>query len=270
MTNIRQSRRQQHLTPEQRERDDIHQRGFRRRNQDRADTEGDMSDDLEAEHRTNQAILQRTLTVDVDFTDSDQRNPEPLRVARWTSHTAHQRAKSPSPDNLQFCIRGADQTRHGVGYTSSDQEEDGTWQEPLSFQSFAQAQQRATQNPHGREALEIRRDNLETSLQAQRQGQQFVRETMDDSLTTRRMLERTPSSQVTSADKRRRLAQQITPPTPDSIAADRQALHARMLKLSEELCSAVEKNVLPRAEALRGVLETLRATHNSRPANKPQ
>ncbi|KNC80830.1 hypothetical protein SARC_06812 [Sphaeroforma arctica JP610] len=84
------------------------------------------------------------------------------------------------------------------------------------------------------------------------------------------MLERTPSSQAVSADKRRRLDQQYTPPTPESIAADRQALHARMLKLSEELCSAVEAKNLPRAEALRGVLETLRATHDSHPTNKQE
>ncbi|KNC86633.1 hypothetical protein SARC_01213 [Sphaeroforma arctica JP610] len=38
----------------------------------------------------------------------------------------------------------------------------------------------------------------------------------------------------------------------------------------EELCSAVETNNLPRAEALRGVLETPRATHDSRPANKQE
>ncbi|KNC75904.1 hypothetical protein SARC_11579 [Sphaeroforma arctica JP610] len=108
-----------------------------------------------------------------------------------------QRAKSPSPNSIEFRIRGADQTRHGVGYTSSDQEEDDTRQEPLSLQSFAQEQQRATQNPHGREALDIHRDNMETSLQAQRQGQQFVQNAMGDSLMARRMLERTPSSSST-------------------------------------------------------------------------
>ncbi|KNC82323.1 hypothetical protein SARC_05387 [Sphaeroforma arctica JP610] len=59
---------------------------------------GDMSDDLEAEHRTNNAILQQTLTVqqqgderittpsDVDFTDRDQRNPKPLEA-----HVRHRR-----------------------------------------------------------------------------------------------------------------------------------------------------------------------------------
>ncbi|KNC84260.1 hypothetical protein SARC_03508 [Sphaeroforma arctica JP610] len=85
---------------------------------------------------------------------------------------------------------------------------------------------------------------------------------MDDSLPSRRLLERIPSSQAASSEKRQRLAQLATPPTPDSIAADRQALH--------ELCSAVEANNLSRAEALRGVLETLRATHDSRPANKQE
>ncbi|KNC84975.1 hypothetical protein SARC_02830 [Sphaeroforma arctica JP610] len=91
---------------------------------------------------------------------------------------------------------------------------------------------------------------------------------MGELLPAQRMLERTPSSQVTSADKCRGLTQhKHTHPTAESIAADHQALYARILKLSEELCSAVEANDLPRAEAPQGVLKTLRATHESRPAN---
>ncbi|KNC74912.1 hypothetical protein SARC_12551, partial [Sphaeroforma arctica JP610] len=57
------SRRQQHLSLEQRERDDIHQRGFRRRTQERVDTGGDLSVNLETEHQTNRTILQRTLAA---------------------------------------------------------------------------------------------------------------------------------------------------------------------------------------------------------------
>ncbi|KNC85676.1 hypothetical protein SARC_02160 [Sphaeroforma arctica JP610] len=155
------------------------------------------------------------------------------------------RASTPSSPDLEFRVKGADDARHGLGYTSSDQDDGDTQQETMSLQSFAQEQRRATPNPHDREPLDNHRDNMDTSLQAQRQGQQFVRQAMDNSLPSRRMLERTPSSQATSSEKRRRLAQQAIPPTPDSIAADRQALHVQMLKLSEELCSAVEANNLP-------------------------
>ncbi|KNC74913.1 hypothetical protein SARC_12552 [Sphaeroforma arctica JP610] len=56
-----------------------------------------------------------------------------------------QRANTPSsPDSLEFRIRGTDDARHGLGYTSSDQNDGDTQQETMSLQSFAKEQHRAT------------------------------------------------------------------------------------------------------------------------------
>ncbi|KNC85657.1 hypothetical protein SARC_02178 [Sphaeroforma arctica JP610] len=211
--------------------------------------------------------LQATATVRVGVNNTTGRRHQKYdrRLQRLRRSTTLQ-----TSDNLKFRIRGADQSRRGLGYTSSDQEGSEAPQDKVSLHDFVQEQHRAQENPHGREALDNRRDNMEASLHTRRQGRQFEQETLSHMLPAQRMLELTPSSQSVSADKRRRLDQQYTPPTPESIAADRQALHARMFKLSEELCSAVEANSLPRAEALRGMLETLRAKHDSRPTNKQE
>ncbi|KNC86632.1 hypothetical protein SARC_01212 [Sphaeroforma arctica JP610] len=179
MTNTRQSGRQQHLSPEQHEREDIHQ----------------PLNNLVDEHRTNQSVLQRALMAqqhrigrittprDVDFTEQESGTPDTLGAARLStqnhlqatmtlrknvSNTAGKRPHNhprgvrrsrsrdsgtpeqltsllrrqqsllekyyrrlqrlqrtttpPIPDNLEFRIREADQPRHGLGYTSSDQE----------------------------------------------------------------------------------------------------------------------------------------------------
>ncbi|KNC86389.1 hypothetical protein SARC_01484 [Sphaeroforma arctica JP610] len=50
--------------------------------------------------------------------------------------------------------------------------------------------------------------------------------------------------------------------------SEEEELHARILHLSDELCQAIEDNDTTRAEALRGAIETLRATQESQPVEK--
>ncbi|KNC80829.1 hypothetical protein SARC_06811 [Sphaeroforma arctica JP610] len=244
MANTRQSRRQQQLSPEQRECEEIHQRECTGR-----------PNNLNEEHQTNQSVLQRTLMAqqnrteriatpsDVDFTEQGLGTPEAMGAARLATHNHLQatatvregvnnttdrrhrnrprgtrqsrdrendtpeqltrllrrqqsllekynrrlqrlrRSTTPqTSDNLEFRIRGADRSRRGLGYTSSDQEGSEAPHNEVSLHDFVQEQHRAQKNPHGREALDNRRDNMETSLHTRRQGCQFKQEALSDML----------------------------------------------------------------------------------------
>ncbi|KNC78375.1 hypothetical protein SARC_09197 [Sphaeroforma arctica JP610] len=114
-----------------------------------------------------------------------------------------------------------------------------------------------------RKILDNRHERLSGAIYSQQQNQRFEADVLRESLPRHAALS-TPTTPVTpppGSDKE-------SPPTPESIAADRQVLHARMLRLSEKLCKVVGANDLPQDEALRGALETLRVTHDSRPITK--
>ncbi|KNC85082.1 hypothetical protein SARC_02710 [Sphaeroforma arctica JP610] len=141
-------------------------------------------------------------------------------------------------ERLEFRIPGS-AARYGVGYQAPAQgmgpQDSDTPRAAISLQDSAHAQQRAAQDPHGPEALDNRRDRLSETVHSQQQNRRFEAEALRDSITEHTVLS-TPTTQVSSPTA----GDKVTPPRPECIAADRQALHARMLRLSEELCRAVE------------------------------
>ncbi|KNC83382.1 hypothetical protein SARC_04369 [Sphaeroforma arctica JP610] len=113
----------------------------------------------------------------------------------------------------------------------------------------------------------------ELQIDNQHQNQQFQQKALRP-MTTEQQAPTSTHTDSTTVRSQKLVPVKTLPPTkehpgrPKSIPADRQNLLARMLRLPEELCKAVEKDSLIRVEALRGVLETLRATHEPRPVGR--
>ncbi|KNC79461.1 hypothetical protein SARC_08146 [Sphaeroforma arctica JP610] len=189
--------------------------------------------------------------------------PTTRLAATETATGTHERVHTSlgSEDNLTFRIQGHTRPRHGLGYESPGSEERSTeGGETLSyiedtsyFQEFAREQVLAKQNPHVSEALKNMQDRLITNFRQQQR---------------RQSLEKEVASEYVQTPKPQEMDIPMPPPTPASIEKNRQALHARILHLNDELCQAIEDNNTARAEALRGAIETLRATLESRSVEK--
>ncbi len=76
----------------------------------------------------------------------------------------------------------------------------------------------------------------------------------------------TSGAEVAGPSARPRTAKPTSAPeaTPEAIAAAQQQLHARILRLSEELCEAADHNDTERIAALQPVVETLRSAFESK------
>ncbi|KNC86557.1 hypothetical protein SARC_01330 [Sphaeroforma arctica JP610] len=148
MSNPRQSRRQQYLTPERREEDDIDRRGTKRRQSitdytnQRAEKERAEPQDAQGESLLEkyEQRLQRT---------SSER-PTTLLSATESSSSSHQRVHTARgrEDNPTFCIQGRSQKYHGLGYElpgsegqlTEEKDTLSSFEEAPSFQEFAREQ----------------------------------------------------------------------------------------------------------------------------------
>ncbi|KNC75903.1 hypothetical protein SARC_11578, partial [Sphaeroforma arctica JP610] len=218
--------------------------------------------------RTNNKETAREQSSEAHGADGTQqslswKNTNRGPAAKGRSSDAHERVEAvpEDEDNPTFRIQGCKRPYHGLGYKSPGSEDRSTEEEDTlsasentpTFQEFAHEQVLARQNPHGKEAVKNRQDRLSTNLRQQQQRQWGEKEA--------------PSEYV-QTPKRQEKETPLPPPTPASIEKSRQALHARILQLSDELCQAIEEKNTTRAEALRGVIETLRATLESLPVEK--
>ncbi|KNC85260.1 hypothetical protein SARC_02556 [Sphaeroforma arctica JP610] len=151
--------------------------------------------------------------------DQDQEESDDTSRALAAPHGGNERLESRIPGSA---------ARHGVGYQAPSPEVGPMNAAPsrvsISLQDFAHAQQRAAQDPHGPETSDNRRDRLSGTIYSQQQSQRFEADALRDSLPrhTTSATHTTPAIPPAASDKE-------TLPTPESIAADRQVLHARML-----------------------------------------
>ncbi|KNC83700.1 hypothetical protein SARC_04059 [Sphaeroforma arctica JP610] len=112
--------------------------------------------------------------------------PTTLLCANEASTSPHKREPIAQgrEENPTFRIQGHSQQHHGLGYESPwsegqlSEEEDtlSSLEEAPSFQEFAREQGLAKQNPHGKEALKNRQDQMSTTYHQHQQRQSFERE----------------------------------------------------------------------------------------------
>ncbi|KNC86767.1 hypothetical protein SARC_01101 [Sphaeroforma arctica JP610] len=134
---------------------------------------------------------------------------------------------------------------HVLGYESPVSDDPATLTDTPSIQEFAREELLVKKNPLGVEALKNVHDRLSTNFRMQQQKKVLEQDASRETVYT----PENESSQLPTPS-----------PTPTSIEASRHVFHVRIHKLSDELCQAIEDNNTARVHALRGVLETLRAT----------
>lgn len=193
------------------------------------------------------------------------------------------RASSDSDENPAFVVRGRSKPSHGLGYespaTSDNVSNAGS---TPSVEEIRLKQKQAKQNPHGQEALENLHDHLHARASVSRRRREFEQEAASDYVPTHHTQKNPhppPTGDSSSSSDEETPTPRPTPkkvmtppldplPTPESIEESRQRLHARILKLSDELYRAIDGNDTARATAIQPILETLRATYESRTAQK--
>ncbi|KNC84854.1 hypothetical protein SARC_02936 [Sphaeroforma arctica JP610] len=118
---------------------------------------------------------------------------------RPTTMLSPNKASTSREDNLTFRIQGRSQQHHGLEYESPglegqlSEEEDtlSSLEEAPSFQEFAREQVLAKQNPHGKEALKTRQDQMSTTHCQHQQRQSFERVAASEYVQTPKYAETT-------------------------------------------------------------------------------